>query len=265
MEERISQLASQKNQLERAYHNVRIISEMGHRIMAQLHGELVEAAPFRVGIYDDSSRQLVFYGFCNGAAMPLIRREIEVGQKRFSAVCFQYQMEIVINDFEKEAPEYIADEHIEYQTEQPLSAIYLPLTLNNKVIGIFTMQSYRKNAYQTADVDFLRALATYLSVAIDNARAYDRLDEARRQIARRNEQMMGSIRYAERIQKAILPTESDLQALFEKFFIWYQPKDIVSGDFYWCHSEDRRKWVAVADCTGHGVPERSCLPSGTAS
>lgn len=266
VEERTSQIASQKNQLERAYHNVRTISEIGHRITAQLHSEqvvgeafagvseLVEAALFRVGIYDDSSRQLVFYGFRNGVAMPIIRHEIEVGQKRLSAVCFQYQMEIVINDFEKEAPEYVADEHVEYQTEQPLSAIYLPLTLNDKPIGVFTVQSYRKNAYQAADVDFLRALATYLSVAIDNARAYDRLDEARRQIARRNEQMISSIRYAERIQKAILPTESDLQTLFDKFFIWYQPKDIVSGDFYWCHREGSRRWIAVADCTGHGVP-----------
>ncbi|WP_448518252.1 two-component regulator propeller domain-containing protein [Rhodoflexus sp.] len=266
VEERTAQIANQKNQLERAYHNVRTISEIGHRITAQLHSEqvvgeafagvseLVEAALFRIGIYDESSRRLAFYGFRNGEAMPLVYHEIEVGQKRLSAVCFQYQLEIVINDFTKEAPEYVADEHMEYNTEQPLSAIYLPLTLNNKTIGVFTVQSYRRNAYQTADVDFLRALATYLAVAIDNARAYDRLDEARRQIARRNDQIVNSIRYAERIQKAILPAESDLQALFDQFFIWYQPKDIVSGDFYWCHREGNRRWVAVADCTGHGVP-----------
>lgn len=264
--ERTSQIAGQKKQLERAYHNVRTISEIGHRITAQLHSEqvvgeafagvseLVEAALFRVGIYDESKRRLTFYGFRNGQAMPIVYHEIDVGQKRLSAVCFQYQLEIVINDFEKEAPEYVADEYIEYNTQQPLSAIYLPLTINNKTIGVFTVQSYRRNAYQRADVDFLRALATYLSVAIDNARAYDRLDEARRQIARRNDQMVSSIRYAERIQKAILPAQSDLQALFDKFFIWYQPKDIVSGDFYWCHGEGNRKWVAVADCTGHGVP-----------
>jgi serine phosphatase RsbU (regulator of sigma subunit) len=63
-----------------------------------------------------------------------------------------------------------------------------------------------------------------------------------------------SIHYARRIQSAILPLESDLRNLFGEFFVFYQPQDIVSGDFYWCAEHQGLKFLACVDCTGHGVP-----------
>lgn len=63
-----------------------------------------------------------------------------------------------------------------------------------------------------------------------------------------------SIHYARRIQSAILPLESDMQKLFGSFFVFYQPQDIVSGDFYWCAEHQGLKFLACVDCTGHGVP-----------
>jgi len=69
-----------------------------------------------------------------------------------------------------------------------------------------------------------------------------------------NKQIQSSIRYAERIQSAVLPSSSYLSTLFPNHFIFYKPKDIVSGDFYWCREEDNKIIIALADCTGHGVP-----------
>jgi len=63
-----------------------------------------------------------------------------------------------------------------------------------------------------------------------------------------------SIRYAQRIQQSILPKDDILVAHFEGFFVWYQPKDIVSGDFYWIREVDQKVVVCAIDCTGHGVP-----------
>lgn len=63
-----------------------------------------------------------------------------------------------------------------------------------------------------------------------------------------------SIRYAQRIQAAILPPEKNINELFQQNFILYQPKDIVAGDFYWMQTKDDVVFLAVADCTGHGVP-----------
>jgi serine phosphatase RsbU (regulator of sigma subunit) len=66
--------------------------------------------------------------------------------------------------------------------------------------------------------------------------------------------MLQSIRYAKRIQDAILPPIEILKNNFSDFFIFYRPRDIVSGDFYWFHETEDLIIIAVADCTGHGVP-----------
>jgi ligand-binding sensor domain-containing protein/serine phosphatase RsbU (regulator of sigma subunit) len=64
-----------------------------------------------------------------------------------------------------------------------------------------------------------------------------------------------SINYSRKIQNAILPQQSDLFKKIEQSFILYQPKDIVSGDFYFFHEKGKNAfYLAVADCTGHGVP-----------
>lgn len=63
-----------------------------------------------------------------------------------------------------------------------------------------------------------------------------------------------SIRYARTIQTAILPFEERMTELLGEYFVLYQPKDIVSGDFYWLSSHENKIFLAVADCTGHGVP-----------
>ena len=62
-----------------------------------------------------------------------------------------------------------------------------------------------------------------------------------------------SIRYAQKIQNAILPTKYTLSKVFDDYFTLYLPKDIVSGDFYWFSQVDYT-FLAVVDCTGHGVP-----------
>ena len=63
-----------------------------------------------------------------------------------------------------------------------------------------------------------------------------------------------SIKYAERIQKAILPPDKLWQSILPHSFLFYQPKDILSGDFYWIEETENYIFVAAADCTGHGVP-----------
>ncbi len=67
-------------------------------------------------------------------------------------------------------------------------------------------------------------------------------------------QVTDSIKYAKRIQEAILPPIKHFQTLLPDSFILYKPKDIVSGDFYWIDKKNNRIYVAAVDCTGHGVP-----------
>ncbi|MBK8367516.1 MAG: SpoIIE family protein phosphatase [Bacteroidetes bacterium] len=69
-----------------------------------------------------------------------------------------------------------------------------------------------------------------------------------------NKDITDSIRYAERIQNAILPPEKQWNSIFPQSFVFYKPKDILSGDFYWIEQKGDLVFVAAADCTGHGVP-----------
>jgi serine phosphatase RsbU (regulator of sigma subunit) len=68
-----------------------------------------------------------------------------------------------------------------------------------------------------------------------------------------NLQLHSSISYAQMIQEAVLPAYH-LHEMFEDSFLIYQPKDLVSGDFYWLEQKENKKYFGVADCTGHGIP-----------
>ncbi len=73
-------------------------------------------------------------------------------------------------------------------------------------------------------------------------------------ICQRNENITSSINYAKLIQQAVLGKKEKLSQLFNESFIFFEPKDIVSGDFYWFKQINGLSLLAVADCTGHGVP-----------
>lgn len=73
-------------------------------------------------------------------------------------------------------------------------------------------------------------------------------------IQEKNRDITDSINYAKRIQQAILPSAKLFWALFPSSFVLYKPKDIVAGDFYWLERKGDTIFLAVADCTGHGVP-----------
>lgn len=77
----------------------------------------------------------------------------------------------------------------------------------------------------------------------------------------KQKEITDSINYAQRIQNAYLPPQAAFHRIFENSFLLFKPKDIVSGDFYWCYhpksfnrTDKNIAYFAVADCTGHGVP-----------
>jgi len=82
----------------------------------------------------------------------------------------------------------------------------------------------------------------------------DDIQEKSTAIAEFNSQLTDSIRYAKRIQESLLPENKELRHIFPDSFIFYKPKDIVSGDFYWFNEVDHKTVIATVDCTGHGVP-----------
>lgn len=73
-------------------------------------------------------------------------------------------------------------------------------------------------------------------------------------INQQKEKITSSITYAKRIQDAILPRLDNIKSTFPDSFVYFKPKEIVSGDFYWFAKRENEAFIAAVDCTGHGVP-----------
>jgi serine phosphatase RsbU (regulator of sigma subunit) len=83
----------------------------------------------------------------------------------------------------------------------------------------------------------------------------DEINKAHNLLARKNELIHDSIVYAQHIQELLMPGDADLKEFSHEYFIFYQPKDFVSGDIYWINKIDHNNIIISAvDCTGHGVP-----------
>ncbi|WP_154657123.1 two-component regulator propeller domain-containing protein [Hugenholtzia roseola] len=199
-----------------------------------------------IGIFNATEKRLEFKFFIE-KNKPLPSYYEFIGDKQFLAVqAFLQKEKIWLNRVESKAAIHYNERQLAERL-QPEAAIYLPLVVENRSIGVMTVQSYRKEAFTEKDITLLQALAVYVGIALDNASAYEIIRDKNRNIT-------DSIRYALTIQESILPTYEKMNQMFEDYFILFKPKDIVSGDFYWLHAQGEYKFVAAVDCTGHGVP-----------
>lgn len=82
----------------------------------------------------------------------------------------------------------------------------------------------------------------------------DRIQTHANELLEKNNRINDSIDYAKRIQEAVLPTEDEIAENLKEHFLIWEPRDTVGGDFYWCKNTEKGMYIAVADCTGHGVP-----------
>jgi serine phosphatase RsbU (regulator of sigma subunit) len=82
----------------------------------------------------------------------------------------------------------------------------------------------------------------------------NKINEQSQLISLQMKKVMDNIELASHIQEAILPKDEVLRRLFDEYLVYYKAKDILSGDFYWAFAKNNRVFIAVGDCTGHGVP-----------
>jgi len=209
-----------------------------------------------LGLYNKETNCLHFPASIeNGEQKAPYQNEL-TAVNRFSVWCFTNQEEFIVNDLETDVVKYgftIIDElRKDGQTSQ--SIIYLPLQSQGSTIGVIGVQSLKKNAYTTSDLSLLRNIAVYAAIALANANAYQQITEQRNEVEKSARKVRASINYAKRIQEALLPNKKAIQEAFTESFVFFKPRDIVSGDFYWFHQKDDLTFIAALDCTGHGVP-----------
>ncbi len=111
--------------------------------------------------------------------------------------------------------------------------------------ALFIFRSYRQKQRANSELASKNKLIEQQKKEVDYQK--ELVDE-------KNKEVTDSIHYAKRIQQALLANETLLKENLSDYFILYQPKDIVSGDFYWAHTTKNGFLLCTADCTGHGVP-----------
>jgi len=191
---RTQEIAQQKAEIEQAYANMKILSEMGQHIISTLSVEtiarrvyknvqtLMSADCFGVGIYNEATNEIEFRGVIEGdKELPYHYEKVE-GADRLSVYCFKKQKEILVNEYGKEFHRYIESHYSPEPGEDPVSILYVPLKIKDKPIGVVTVQSYQKNAYTTYHLNLLRTLATYIAIALDNAKTLENLQATQVQL-----------------------------------------------------------------------------------
>lgn len=157
--------------------------------------------------------------------------------------------------------------------KQVKSLMCIPLITKDEVSGILYLENnLTTHAFTKNRVKILKMLSSEIAIALDNAKLYQNLEEYSKtledkvsertkalnsmneELISKNINITSSIKYAKRIQNAVLPDMYKIRESINEIFIIFEPKDIVSGDFYWYSKIDDSLFFAVVDCTGHGVP-----------
>ncbi|MBS1607249.1 MAG: GAF domain-containing protein, partial [Bacteroidetes bacterium] len=194
------------SETEKGKRNVELLSEIGKQITASLDFEtifhklyeninqLTDATIFGVGIYNSDKQQLEYkYAVEKGKRYkPYVRDTKDKNQ--FPVWCIENRKPVFINNVKEEYSKYIRSNDDQNKglvledgslAEEPQSLIYLPLIVQEQVLGIITIQSFQKNAYTPYHLSLLQNLATYTGIAIDNANAYRKLNEREQEIGQR--------------------------------------------------------------------------------
>jgi len=252
-------------EIERAYKNLKVLGDIGKKIIPLLTvkdilrsaykniSELMNISFFAIGIYNEKKQRIDFFGTIkdNKKLDPyfynLSRKD------SFSVWCYKNKDEIYINNLDQDYGKYF-DEYPDLQHFKAKSFIYCPLFSADKTIGTIAVHHKDINAFTDNNLFVMRTIATYISLAIQNADSYTKIEEQMTEIKDKNIMVESSLNYAKTIQSSMLPSDHILANEYKTELVFF-PRDIVSGDFYWtANIFNRRKFVTAVDCTGHGVP-----------
>jgi len=264
------EISAAYEQVNKSFQNIQVISDFGQKITSLLDvekislmtyeyiGSFMEISAFGIGVYHEEKNIIEFSNFIEEGKL---QSPFYIGKgdaNNYLIKLLNAKEEVVVNDVQNEYADFVQAFSSRKSFVVPQSLMYFPLFVDNKLIGLMVVTSNNAEAFTDMFRNNIRALASYIAIADDNASAY-------KQINLKNAAINGSIRYGLTIQKAMLVSEDGLKEYFDSFIL-SRPKDIVSGDFYWfsyqknsLYDEDRRClynniYLAVVDCTGHGVP-----------
>jgi diguanylate cyclase (GGDEF)-like protein len=220
------EIEHQKESIELAHRNISLLSDIGREITATLDHEAIMLTLYRhvselmpadvVGVAFYRPEQQVMeclFAMENGKRSRPYTRSIH-DPNQFSVWCITHRQEVFINDLDAEYMHYIDRSGLDTVSlirfedgsagAQPQSLIYVPIVVEDRAIGTFSVQSPRKHAYQQVHLNMVRTLVSYGAVAFDNASAYRQLEaslkalgEAQAQLVEKNRELENAYKVQE--------------------------------------------------------------------
>ena len=206
--DRTAELKVKNKELDAAFNNVRTLNEIGKKITSTLNFELIQemvyehvnslldAASFLIMIYSEQEQKLECkLSMEKGEKLPPF--EIPMSEKnRFAVWCVEHASPVFMNDIENEYIKYVPNRAKPKVGESVSSLIYIPLIIENRVLGAISAQSFSKNAYNDYQFDMLNNLANFIAIAIDNALAYQKIHKANNDLKAAQAQLVQSEKMA---------------------------------------------------------------------
>ncbi len=282
----ISKVQTQTEKLIDSYNNISIISSIGYKITSAIKLEevldaiytginsIIPADVFGIALVDKSAGEIDYKFFIEDSQRVFPPRISINSKDSMAAKCIKENKEIQIDDITHQ----LNDSTVTHKTDNPLvtqSLLYIPLTVEKEIIGILTVQSFKKRQYTDYHLKLLKALGIYIAGALHNSIIHEQLGQLNTLLALEKSELamakketeisnrkqskylteiLDSIRYAERIQRSMLPSSEAMKSMLPNSFCLWIPKDIVGGDAYYLEPVNNGFYIALLDCTGHGVP-----------
>lgn len=178
-----NQLQEANDEIETAFNNLKSLVAFGQNltstletreIIMSLHhhiSKIMNTDVLAIGTYEERSKQIKYkFLVKDGEYVPSMLSE-RLSEDNLSSICFNEKNELLINDIDSEYPSY-KEGVKELWDEYTASMVYFPLQVEDRFIGIFTVQSYKKNAFSERQMNILRSLASFIGIATDNSSAY---------------------------------------------------------------------------------------------
>lgn len=137
----------------------------------------------------------------------------------------------------------------------PQSMLTLAVAVKGAIQGFLVFDNYQtEDAFDSPDTGKMQRLLEHAASAFYKARYLQLIEQQKAELEEASLKIDDSLAYARRILEAILPRAKDLRSALPDHFVWFEPRDVVSGDFYWLSAQHFQPLVAAVDCTGHGIP-----------
>ncbi len=188
-----TELQDSNQRLVSSYQNLKQLSEIGQMITASLEPKIILTSVYEntksmvsmnilaFGILEEGKNEIKYkFSLIEGRYTPAPSVD-SLSEENPSSFCYNQNQELITNDLEKDFPQYVSPIQKHFG-EKTSSVVYLPLKVEERFIGILTIQSYEKNAFNENQLSILRTLANYVAIGVDNADAYKTLSKRNREL-----------------------------------------------------------------------------------